>query len=79
MTREKYAGLTLEVRKRRKRDPHYRGYGEGYGGQITWPCGHHMQTVGFHNPDEANCWLKTRSMADQYPECQEEYDCDKEV
>ena len=69
--KRKYDDYTIEVRKRRKRDPHYRGYGEGFGAQIIWPCGDHMQTLGFNFVSEEEAWEKTEETAKLYPTCQE--------
>lgn len=66
--------LTIEVRKRRKSDPHWRGYGEYYSAQIIWPCKHHMQSLGFNIPTEEEAVEIAESFAEDYPTCQE-YGC----
>lgn len=70
----KYENFIIEVRKRRKNDPHYRGYGEYFGAQIIWPCKHHMQSLGFNIPTEEEAIEIAKGFATQYPNCQE-YEC----
>ena len=68
----KQDNLKMDIRKRRKKDPLWRGFGEGYGAQIIWPCGHHMQSLGFNIPTEEEAIEVAKGFAELYPTCEDE-------